>query len=159
MHGIFVLHFLDLFELLHPTCVQMTVLQAHPVTCLLTLRDEFLSNFSLTLSERNDLQSLTHASFFGKCNQISDWISTGRKYENDWHCVLRISSCSFKIKWRTFNILWSKLSRYEFFNCINKLFFSHDFNEHELLELRKSILIHSWKWHDRVVSGKDLFPD
>jgi len=104
-NSVLVLVFLDLLKLRHPRCWQVTILQADPVSRLLSFINKSFSNDTLSLTKRDGLHALFHAWLLGKLVKICNRISTRGQYKDNRSSACWISESTLQIKWWTHDIL------------------------------------------------------
>lgn len=145
MHRALVLHFLNLLKLRHPTCGQVTVLEADPVASLLSCIDHLRSYLSLTLTKRKRLQPLFHTFLLRQLDQVGNRISTRRQNENDRRSIRRVDEGAIQVEWRALNELLAKHISDVLLNSLDELFFTENLDQHELLEWSEPLFEGSWQ--------------
>jgi len=129
-----------LFKLGHPANSQVTVLKKNPTTFLSVVIYHNSSFLSLTLTQWNRLDSLTHTGLFGESEEISNRIRTSRKHENKGGLNAGIFVAFSKIKSWGDDESFSHLFSNPVLDGSNHLVWPESFEEDDFLEIIQLIV-------------------
>lgn len=136
MHG-FVQSLHKQLELRHPTDWQVTVLKQHPVSFWCWNFHQRLRFFTLSLTQRNRFVPFWHVWLLSEFQEVSYWIGTWWKNENQWSNGWRVSVAFSKIKSGSNNEFLAHGHAHIVLNGRNDFIRSNGLDNDDFLELIK----------------------